>query len=106
MGASSSQLSMAMIAQAGMVRTQAQTTRPAMPHRTALRRFSDPTPTIAPVIVCVVLTGTPQKMVRISVAAAPVSAQKPSTGLSLMIRWPIVLTMRQPPNMVPRAIAA
>ena len=89
----------------GMVRTQAQTTRPATPQRTALSRFSEPTPTIAPVMVCVVLTGTPPKMVSTRVHAAPVSAQKPSTGRSLMIRWPIVLTMRQPPHNVPRPIA-
>src|SRR5579884_1190252 len=44
-------------AAAGIVTTQAQTTRPATPQRTALSRFSEPTPTIAPVMVCVVLTG-------------------------------------------------
>src|SRR5256885_2325009 len=32
------------------------------------------------------------------------SAQKPSTGRILVMRWPIVLTMRQPPNIVPRPI--
>ena len=37
--------------------------------------------------------------------APPVSAQKPPTGLSLVIFVPMVLTMRQPPNIVPRAIA-
>ena len=35
---------------------------------------------MAPVIVCVVLTGMPPKMVMTNVVAAPVSAQKPSTG--------------------------
>ena len=39
-------------------------------------------------------------------APRPVSAQKPPTGLSLVIFWPMVLTMRQPPNMVPRPMAA
>ena len=38
--------------------------------------------------------------------APAVSAQKPPTGLSLVIFMPMVLTMRQPPNAVPRAIAA
>ena len=46
-----------MIPAAGIVRTHAQTMRPATPHRTADKRFVAPTPTIEPVIVCVVLTG-------------------------------------------------
>src|SRR6516164_5989200 len=79
---SAHQVRAAMAAVAGMVMIQAHTTRPATPQRTALSRFSEPTPTMAPVMVCVVLTGTPRKIVRISVVAAPVSAQKPSTGLS------------------------
>ena len=45
---------------AGLVSTHAHTIRPARPHRTADSRFVAPTPTIAPVIVCVVLTGMPQ----------------------------------------------
>ena len=36
----------------------------------------------------------------------PVSAQKPPMGCSFVRLWPIVLTMRQPPNIVPSAIAA
>jgi hypothetical protein len=44
---------------AGIVSTQAHTICPATPHRTADRRRVEPTPTIAPVIACVVLTGTP-----------------------------------------------
>ena len=40
-----------------------------------------------------------------SVMAPPVSAAKPPTGRSLVIFWPMVLTMRQPPNIVPSAIA-
>ena len=47
----------AMSAEAGIVSTQAQTIWPATPQRTADRRRVAPTPTIAPVIVCVVLTG-------------------------------------------------
>ena len=38
--------------------------------------------------------------------APPVSAQKPCIGVSRVIFEPIVLTMRQPPNSVPSAIAA
>ena len=44
---------------AGMVSSQAQTMRPATPQRTAESRRVAPTPTIDPVMACVVLTGTP-----------------------------------------------
>jgi hypothetical protein len=44
----------------GIVSTHAHTTWPATPHRTAESRWADPTPTIAPVIVCVVETGMPE----------------------------------------------
>ena len=40
-----------MIAEAGIVNIQAQTMSPAIPHRTALSRLSEPIPTIDPVIV-------------------------------------------------------
>ncbi|CKU43103.1 Uncharacterised protein [Mycobacterium tuberculosis] len=79
---------------------------PATPQRTALARCVEPTPTMAPVMVCVVETGMPSAVARNSVSAPPVSAQKPPTGFSLVIFWPIVFTMRQPPNMVPSAMAA
>src|SRR6478672_3787034 len=49
----------AMKAEAGIVKIQAQTMLPATPQRTADARRVDPTPTMAPVIVCVVDTGTP-----------------------------------------------
>ena len=88
-----------------MVNTQAQTIPPATPQRTALSRFIDPTPMIDPVIVCVVLTGTPSIEEINKVTAAPDSAQKPSTGFSLAIFCPIVFTILQPPDMVPSAIA-
>ena len=61
---------------------------------------------MAPVIVCVVETGMPQTEAAMTVAAAPVSAQKPEKGLSFVIRLPIVRTIRQPPVNVPRPIAA
>ena len=88
-----------------MVKIQAHTMLPATPQRTALARCAEPTPTIAPVMVWVVDTGMPSAVARNSVSAPPVSAQKPPTGLSLVIFWPMVLTMRQPPNMVPSAMA-
>jgi hypothetical protein len=37
--------------------------------------------------------------------AAAVSAEKPPTGLRAVIRWPRVLTIRQPPESVPSEIA-
>ena len=88
-----------------MVNIQAQIILPATPHLTALMRFNEPTPTMEPAIVCVVLTGIPKKEEINNVIAAPLSAQKPSTGFNFTIFWPIVLTIRQPPNIVPMAIA-
>src|SRR5713226_6819547 len=61
---------------AGIVRTQAQTICRATPQRTADRRRVAPTPTIAPVIAWVVLTGTPVCVAMSSAIAAPVSAAK------------------------------
>jgi hypothetical protein len=78
---------------------------PARPQRTADALRTDPTPKMAPVMVWVVDTGTPSAVARNKVIAPPVSAQKPPTGLSLVMRWPMVLTMRQPPNSVPRPMA-
>ena len=89
----------------GMVRIQAQTIRLATPQRTAESRCAAPTPMMAPVIVWVVLTGTP-KLRRDKIVIPPaVSAQNPPNGRSLVIRVPIVLTIRQPPRAVPSAIA-
>src|SRR5262245_40961349 len=90
---------------AGMVRIQAHTIRAATPQRTLEALVVDPTPTIEPVIVWVVDTGTPPKVARKRVMAPAVSAQKPPTGFSLVRRIPIVRTMRQPPKAVPSAIA-
>src|SRR5262245_38840359 len=80
--------------------------REATRQRTLDGRLTAPTPTMAPVIVCVVDTGTPRLLARNSMPAAPVSAQNPPNGLSLVRRIPIVLTMRQPPVSVPNPIAA
>jgi hypothetical protein len=43
----------------GIVKTHAQTILPATPHRTAVNLRKEPTPMIEPVMVWVVLTGTP-----------------------------------------------
>ena len=84
---------------------QAQTIFPATPQRTALKRLREPTPVMAPVMVWVVLTGMPNVEETIKVIAAPISAQKPSTGFSFTTFWPMVLIIRHPPDMVPKAIA-
>ena len=70
---------------AGIVSTQAQTTRLATSQRTADSRRDVPTPTIEPVIVCVVDTGIPAADVANSVSAPALSAQTPPTGWSRVI---------------------
>src|SRR5216683_3382833 len=77
-------------AAAGIVKTQAQTIRPATRHLTADRRVVDPTPAIAPVMVCVVDTGIPAAVAPNNVIAPAVSAQKPPTGRNFVIFEPIV----------------
>src|SRR5687768_3906193 len=76
------------------------------PQRTADKRFVAPTPIIDPAIVWVVLTGIPKCSVRYNVAAPAVSALTPSSGVTFVIRVPIVLTIFQPPLIVPTAMAA
>ena len=61
---------------------------------------------MAPVIVCVVLTGMPKLLAPKSVIAPAVSAANPPNGCSFVIFEPIVCTMRQPPVSVPSAMAA
>ncbi len=95
-----------MKADAGMVRIHAHTMRPAMPHRTADRRRVDPTPTMAPVMVWVVLTGTPMAVAVKREIAPAVSAANPPTGCSRVIFDPIVWMMRHPPARVPSEMAA
>src|SRR3954454_21343695 len=89
-----------------MVITQAYTIELATFQRTAETRRAAPTPTMAPVMVCVVEPGTPSQVAMNRVAAPPVSAQKPCIGVSFVIRRPMVRTIRQPPIKVPNAIAA
>ncbi len=88
-----------------MVITHAQMMLIVSPHLTADKRFVKPTPIIEPVIVCVVETGMPKYWVKNNVNAPAVSALTPSSGVILVIREPMVLTIRQPPDIVPKAIA-
>ena len=53
-----------MPAEAGMVMIHAMTMLPATPQRTAEERCAAPTPTMAPVMVCVVETGMPKQVAR------------------------------------------
>src|SRR5258708_12572022 len=92
-------------AEAGIVKLHAQTLFPATPQRTAETLRVEPTPTIAPVMVCVVETGMPKALARNSVIAPPTSAQKPCTGFNFAMRSPIVFTLRHPPIMVPHPLA-
>ncbi|MNJ52065.1 hypothetical protein D3C77_473840 [compost metagenome] len=85
--------------------TQATTMRPATPHFTAENRFAEPTPKIADVIACVVLTGKWNSVAPKITEAADKSAAKPLTGSILNIFVPIVLIIFQPPTDVPSAIA-
>lgn len=95
----------AISADTGMVMIHAQIMLMVNPQRTAERRFVNPTPMIEPVVVCVVETGIPNFCVKNNVNAAAVSALTPSSGVILVILEPIVLTIRQPPDIVPSAIA-
>src|SRR6185503_10329789 len=95
-----------MPADAGSVIAHATTMLRATPQRTAEVRRAAPTPTIAPVIVCVVETGTPRAVAPNNVAAAAVSAQNPCIGERRVILEPIVCTIRHPPASVPNAMAA
>ena len=79
--------------------------RLAMPQRTAERRRVDPTPRMAPEIACVVEIGMPNRVAISMTVAAAVSAAKPFTGFSAVMRMPIVRMIRQPPVAVPRPIA-
>ena len=89
-----------------MVVAHATTMLAATPHRTAEGRLVAPTPTMAPVIVCVVLIGMPKWEAMRSVKAPPVSAEKPPIGFSLVIFTPKVRITRHPPNNVPSPMTA
>src|SRR5437016_4090591 len=103
--ASNLYVSAAMLAAAGMVITHAHTILRVTPHRTADSRRVDPTPMMAPVMVCVVLTGIPFIARPNRHIAAALSAQNPPIGRNAVILWPMVFTILQPPETVPSAIA-
>ena len=88
----------------GMVRIQAQRRLMVTPHRTAESLLVAPTPMMEPAIVWVVLTGIPSFSLMNRVIAPAVSALTPSSGVTFVIRVPIVLTIFHPPLRVPSAI--
>ena len=73
-----------------MVMIQAMTMLLATFQRTADTRRAAPTPTMAPVIVWVVDTGTPRQVAANSVMAPAVSAQQPCIGDRRVIFEPMV----------------
>lgn len=89
----------------GMVKIHAHTIRSVIPHFTARAFFALPTHEIAPVIVCVVDTGTPSDDAVKSAIALAVSAANPSMGRSFTILEPIVFTILHPPVSVPSDMA-
>ena len=74
----------------GMVKTHAQTMLPTIPHRTADKRFVEPTPMIDDEMTWVVLTGMPQWEATAIIKDDVVSAAKPCTGSNLIILEPSV----------------
>lgn len=76
-----------------------------MPHFTAFAFFADHTQEIAPVMVWVVDTGTPNDDAVKSDIALAVSAANPSIGRSFTIPEPIVFTILHPPVRVPAEMA-
>src|SRR5512137_3011054 len=89
-----------------MVRIQAHMILRATPHFTVLVPMVVPTPMMDVQMIWVVLTGIPRTDAPMIVEAPAVSAANPWTGRSLVILYPIVLTIRHPPESVPSAIAA
>ena len=71
---------MARTAAAGSVKTHAVAMSTPMLQRTLNMRRVIPTPKMAPVMVCVVLTGIPNHEASKIVRPPPVSAQKPLMG--------------------------
>ena len=94
-----------MMALAGMVSTHATARLMEMSQRTRLTLWAAPEPAMGPAMVCVVDTGIPPRVASHRLIAPPIEAHEPLTELSLVMRVPIVLTMRQPPRYVPQAMA-
>ena len=91
---------------AGSVTIQARARWPKTRQSTVAPRLVAPTPVTAPATVWVVETGAPSAVEPNSATAAAVSAANPLTGRSWVMLEPIVRTSRQPPDIVPAAIAA
>jgi hypothetical protein len=89
-------VSIAKTAERGIVKTQAQRIFLATPHLTAEKPFTEPTPMIEPVMVCVVLTGMPHMDASDIVIPEAVSALNPPKGVSLVTRIPRVLMTFHP----------
>ena len=89
----------------GIVNIHAHNKLTVTPQRTADKRLVAPTPIIEPVMVCVVLTGILKCSVINKVIAPAVSAATPSSGVTFVMRVPIVFTIFHPPLMVPKPIA-
>jgi len=94
------------MAQAGKVKIQVKTIFLAIPHRTAERRLVAPTPMMAALIQCVVLTGIPRCEATSITVAAEASAANPWTGRKVVTLNPSVLITRHPPIRVPKLIEA
>ena len=89
-----------------MVMTHATATFWATPQRTDDARRAAPAPITQPVIVWVVETGIPSQEAPKRMTDPPAEALKPWCWESLVIRVPIVSMIRQPPDRVPRPMAA
>src|SRR5438309_10454991 len=98
-------VSHAMIADAGIVRSQAQTILLAMPLLTDDTPNVAPDPNTEPLTQWVVLTGIPNKEEPIITEAAEVSTENPCTGSIFVSVIQSFLTFLQPPRMVPITIA-
>src|SRR5690554_1857261 len=96
--------SIAIKADTGIVKTQAHSREIVTPQRTADTRLVIPTPIIEPVLLWVVETGIPKSSETYNETAPAVSAATPSNGVTLVILVRIVLTILQPPLIVPKAI--
>ncbi len=89
----------------GMVSIHAHSRLTVTPHLTADNRLVAPTPMMDPVMVCVVLTGILKCSVINNVMAPADSAATHSSGVTLVMRVPIVFTIFHPPLSVPKAMA-
>ena len=90
----------------GIVVNQAMPIFAATPQRTFDRRSAEPTPTMAELTTCVVLTGPPNNAMERITPDEAICVLNPSMGRILYNLPPSVLMSRQPPRKAPNAIAA